>query len=349
MKITVAQRLRPYSHRPGVSCLLPQTSLRVQVFPALIRFGDISCWPIEELLELSVGVTGPVVDFTVQQDLEASKIVVWGHAVEGYFRYSIRVGEEGIVLVLDKAPENGLAFGGRVLKAKDKFLLGVDTTIFNELLPGRLSLGSHKKQDWDMIIRRNDLIEILPIWLRLGNGIRKGKISGPLLSSCKSLIEERRKEEVISVFAKFFMAGFSEMLVPRMADDQYQGITDGVVDGEPLDYLAVGAELIQGLFIQYDKNILDLLPVLPSEFHCGRLVGVEFEELGVVDIEWSKKMIRKVILRATSEEEIVLRLPRQIKSYRLREGLKDRGKRVSSGSELQTRLRQTYLLDNFQK
>ena len=62
MKIAIAERLKPFSHTPGVACLIPGTCWKVEAFPTLLRIG--------EKYDLPLPITGPVADFTLELDLE---------------------------------------------------------------------------------------------------------------------------------------------------------------------------------------------------------------------------------------------------------------------------------------
>ncbi|EPP37158.1 hypothetical protein CP8484711_0563B, partial [Chlamydia psittaci 84-8471/1] len=79
---------------------------------------------------------------------------------------------------------------------------------------------------------RRDLKEILPLWLRLSalvptdvqdaECLNKG--SGKLLVTAYQKIQERKKTEIYSALSSLYLAGFSENLLPRIYDTEYQGI-----------------------------------------------------------------------------------------------------------------------------
>jgi len=75
MKIKIAERLRPFSHTPGASCLIPGTCFAVTAFPTLLRIDQH---------EIKLKLTGPVSNFTLQQDLEKNCVFVFGKAKEGH-------------------------------------------------------------------------------------------------------------------------------------------------------------------------------------------------------------------------------------------------------------------------
>ena len=186
MRITIAQRLRPFSHTPGACCLLSGSVLRFQFFPTKIVIDDLSGPTPREVTYLDLNLTGPVKDFTVQQDLEKGMLRVWGHYKEGFVRYSIAAGTEpcSFIFKVEKSPKSGVRSEtlNKTLHAKE-MLCFLNGDIVSELLSStpkehcRLSLGSHKAQDWYLVQRRADLQEIFPVWHRLGKMLPETSIS----------------------------------------------------------------------------------------------------------------------------------------------------------------------------
>jgi hypothetical protein len=348
MRIKIAQRFYPFSHVPGTECLLPGSPVLLRVFPARLEVYNASSWPEKFIGSVSFPVGGVVERFTVQQDLEHSCVKVWGHCPEGYFCYRVVANVPGPTLIYEKQPESW---------KKENFEFDLDYPQELHDKGKRLSLGNHKKQDWELISRRCDLTEILPIWLRLSDSIpivedfiEEGVCS--LFSQAEDIIAKKNVLDVVSIFKKLFLSGFHGIMVPRLDDDQYQGIVNsGEVETEtsPLQVLSRGAELIEKLFIQLNGNVINILPVLASEFHCGRFTGILCGDQGSLDMEWSKKLIKKVIFHAAKESVLKLRFQKGVKTFRLRESIKDKGVRVSCGSDIEISTGKTYFLDNFQK
>lgn len=129
--ITISRKLRPFSHLSGVKCLLPGTNLIVETSPHLLRIGTFEI-PID------------CRDFTLQQDLEKNCVWVFNKS----FRIKIAAGL------------NGFTVG-------DQFY-PIDTKLHIPEQIETLSLGSHKSQDWDLVLRRMDVAEILPVLYNLG-------------------------------------------------------------------------------------------------------------------------------------------------------------------------------------
>lgn len=353
MHIDIAERLRPFSHAPGASCLIPGTPFVAQVFPSLIRLYDLTTPTSPLRAEISVNIEGPVEGFTVTLDLEKAWISVQGNSIAGFFRY--RIHPQGISVL--KSPVE------RLFPTSCPLLPVIEKDKADPVMipypTDRLSLGNHKSQDWDLVTRRLDLTEILPSWLRLAQLTPPQKVLKPyqgtaaLLSICEEAIKKGRPENILSALKKLFLAGFTQLLVPCFHDARYQGIVPPIdterLIGSPLVLLQDGAALIRRLFVDVQPDHVTILPSLPPEFHCGRWLHISLGHRGLLDIEWSKKTIRRVVLHAAHQHEAKLRFPNEIKSFRLRCGPQDRGQRVLVNTPLSCAAGQQYLLDNFQK
>ncbi len=223
----------------------------------------------------------------------------------------------------------------------------------------RLSLGNHKSQDWDMVCRRRDLTEVLPAWLRLNQLIpyegslaksKKGTLA--LLSQCEKSVQEKDKIQLVKVFLNLLTAGFHGILVPSLNDERYQGFNlEKVLPGDaltPLLLLRDGARSLRGLFIETAGDTLRILPALPPEFHCGRFVDVECAGLGQLDMEWSKKNIRRMIFRAALDGSIFFAFQNHVKTMRVRQGTKDRGRIQPAEASVQIEKGKEYFLDDFE-
>lgn len=306
--IKIAARNSPFSHRPGIACLLPGTHLRVKICPARLSFFRGSTL----LFHLDVTCAGPVLDFTVQLDLEHSQIRVFSRT--GFKRYVLRREGDAVFLNGEKLP----------------------CTLHEALVPPpseRLSLGMHKKQEWERVASRLDLKEIFPIWLHFGQATPpapQSPLQGTLrlLQHCRELIREKRKTEVVSAFKNLFLAGFEALLIPRLFDTDYQGILppeEGIENEIALPLLTQGAALIRSLFFQEEHGVLSLLPCLPPEFHAGRYLNLCTRAGDRLDIEWTKKEMRRVILHPVSQE-LHLQFPKHLKKCRVRSSRKERGR-----------------------
>lgn len=346
--INIAQRLRPFSHTPGTSALIPRSSLAAQIFPTRILLTDLATSEKNSLLWV---LSGPFEGFTIVQDLERMQIRVFADAQEGYFRLRFAAKEEGLSLFVERAPKE-ISFvwneEKKVLKEKEEWILPISITLFTPLKE-RLSLGSHKKQDWDLVKKRGDMREILPVWLRLFVSLSNAPKVGTASFLEKCNIEN--KNELEKQFLNLFQIGFEGILVPRLTDDQHQGIIkEGALpkDANPLALLSEGGRLIRSLFFRAEKNILYLLPALPKGFAFGRFTNIS-SDWGEFDLEWSKKTLRKAVFRAKKTGRLELVLQKQIQNFRVRNSHRDKGKTFSRETPLLVEEDHTYILDRFQK
>lgn len=330
MKIAIAERLKPFSHTPGAMCLIPGTCCKIEAFPCLIRLSDTA---------LSLSLTGPVRDFMLQQDLEKNCVYVSGRAQEGFYRLRFWADEKGIHLFVEKTPQGGLAINGKSVQRKEEIVYPTGHAFFLPQAWERLSLGVSRTQDWDLVLRRFDLKEILPVLFGLGQKVpRQG---AACLKDGSSLLKDGTLEA-------FCLARFSHILVPRIFDNQYQGfISEDCEHLDPFFLLEAAAHRVRNLFFRQDKNRLELLPACP--FDAGRMTDVQIDGLGRIDLEWASSTLRRAILRASVSRNVSIGLQKDLHSFRVRTTRSGRGQRHNSIDPLMLEAGKTYYLDRFQK
>ena len=257
--ISIRERLRPFSHQRGAKCLLPGTSVQIQAFPHLLHIGS---------LEIPLDNDPLNRDSTLQQDLERNCVWVFGKN----FRIKLTAKPDGVEMILNKK--------------SIFFPMALEEIIPKEI--ERLSLGSNKAQDWDLILRRFDLKEILP----------------PLY------FLSQKTANILPVHSQnletFYLSSFSDMMVPKNLNET-----------KPIFGTTFG--LIRSLFFQEKENKLILLPNNP--FPEGRLLNIQME-MGSLDMEWSKNQLRRVTLFPKKTGEIFLDLPEKITSFRCQKTIK---------------------------
>lgn len=286
MKIEIRERLRPFSHLPGASCVIPGSHSIVTAFPTLLHI-DSHVIPLK--------VTGPVRGFTLSQDLEKNCVWVFGQAPEGRFKIRIEAKIGGILVDL----------------GREKKLLPLSNTYQVRASFERLSMGSHKAQDWDLVLRRFDLEEILPILFALG---QKTPAALPRPSSGTARLLNFSDLPGLESFCR---AAFRSLLVPRLVDDQHQGFCQNEeADGNPFFLLEEASRRIRSLFIVQEDKALSLLPV--CLFPAGRMSDVELPGIGRLYFEWLKGRLSRFILRASHTTDIQLRLHPSIQTFRLK-------------------------------
>lgn len=231
--ISIATKLRPFSHSIGAKCLIPGTDVVLETSPNLLRLG---------CLEIPLN-NDPFLKLTLQQDLERNCVWVFGKS----FRIKIAAKPEGFVV------------GDKFYPADIQFHVPhqIET----------LSLGSNKAQDWDLVLRRMDMTEILPVLYHLGQKTTPGtRVS-------------------FSNFEEFYRSSFEHMAVPR---------------GK---FLRETFEKIRSHFIGEAGNQISLLP--ENSFPHGRLLNAQ-TEFGAFDIEWTKRKLKRASFSPRKTGEIYL-------------------------------------------
>jgi hypothetical protein len=366
MKITIAERLHPFSHLPGVFCLLPKSEWQVEVFPALLRFSSLA--DASKQMDVKLSIPGPMQGFTAEVDLERGVVLVFGMTAQGYLRYQIHRQPDGISIAFEKLPKGGIVCAcvqksiHYEIKEKQTLLLPIPEEHLLPRVPEeRLSLGMHKAQDWDLICRRQDLKEIFPLWLRLGQMTPHISQEIPsigtfrLLAACQEAVANKETLRICPLFEQLFQTAFAGICVPHLTDEKHQGILPD--DNIPstlsaLPILTLGGKLIRSLFFQEMEGGWKILPFLPSEFAAGRFVDIVTEKGEKISFEWAKHRLNKVVLHAAAERSVVLELPKQTRSLRLRTARTQKGKVVTVNDGyvgLALKANQILFLDRFER
>jgi hypothetical protein len=176
-----------------------------------------------------------------------------------------------------------------------------------------LTLGKHTKLDWELVLRRMNMEEMAPILFELGQLAPESKAKTPILNFLKF----SDKTEVAKQLKLFFKTGFHGLMAPRLIDEDFQGIVEEEkVEGSPLALLREGYNALRSLFFLEDEGF-SFLPMLPPEFHAGRLVNLRSSLGDLVSMEWSKKLLKKVYIKPAKTREIPLTLQKSLCSFRI--------------------------------
>ena len=343
MKIAIAERLKPYSHTSGTGCPIPGTLWTLIAYPTRLEMYHGS-----KKIILSLGIKGPVDNFTLQLDLERGSILIFGQSKEGYYRLRLEASDEGFDLYAEKTPAGGIETSQGRLHPKDQIHFPVELTFHLAAHTERFSLGNHKEQDWDLVTRRLDLKELIPPFLNLAQKI-------PCIEPQPLQIDlpkgKPEKNQIEPLLRTFFQVGLKQLLVPRIHDDHYQGIDliRSTAEAEPYFLIQQMAQWIRSLFFTQNERRLEILPALSPEFNCGRFIGIRCPGIGTLDFEWTKFFLRQSILKAEVAGEVLFDLQKGIESFRVRRSLREKGKRHNAHEPLLLEPNKTYYLDRFQK
>ncbi len=304
MTIEIAARLKPFCHLPGTFCIIPLTSLQVQAFPTLLRYTDLQTG---KTWDQALDWKGPVEGFTVELDLEKGSVEVFGKTAEGFRRLKIQEAK------LERSLE-------------------------------RLSLGKHTKLDWELVCRRMDMEEMVPVLFQLGQLVPETPEVHVAATPILKFLEFGDKTEIAQQMTCFFKTGFHGMMAPRLCDEDLQGIAEkGPVSGSPLALLRRGYEAVRALFF-VDQNGFAFLPNLPPQFHAGRLVNLRTAQGDLISIEWSKKLLKKVVIKPGTTREVLLTLQKSLHTFRVNKKIKHDVK-----NPLLLTAGKTLFLDRFEK
>jgi len=327
--IKIAQRYRPFSHLIGAKCLIPQSQWIVQAYPALIRLIKD-----KKLIEIFLSVKGPVDGFTLLSDLEDDVVRVFGKGKEGYFGFKIAHVEKKMILEFERGTGITCTLDNKkmALKKGERIEILVEDRALKKNDSERLFLGKTKKLLWEQVISRRDLAEIFPVVFLLGQKVQS--------NSSYLAIEDFQTE---------LLGGFEDILVPLRKDGRYQGLSIDEIskDTSSLTRLSRFQKSIRDLFILENDGIV-ILPRLLKEFHAGKMLNVRLKKC-ILDMEWSKKKLRKIHIMGTSNANILFNLPKEISSFRLKMHRREKGSIIYRDEKFQIKKGERYFLDKFKK
>jgi len=353
MQIKIKQKFNLLSHRYGSKFLIVKTSYFVQIFPALLVFKDLNS---EKSFKISLDFIGPVKNFTIFQNLLSGDIKVCFHAQNGYISYKILIREKILGLYFENLPNDQIDIKlekTKKVNAKEKFELPIQVISENE--PKEfLFLGIHKKQDIDLIKNRENLLEILPFLFLFSQFfediqskcVRKNCIVKELILK----IHKKEKKDLEDQFLKVYKAHFFDAFIPRVNDEDFQNIIQYVdaKDSNPLHILRKLFYVIKSTLVEANDKEATFLPALPVSVHSGKALNITFP-IGSFDIEWSKKLIKKLIFRSVKDVKLKFNFQSKIKTYRLKTSVKEKGKTFKNKDFLYFEKDKIYFFDKFQK
>lgn len=353
----IANRYRPFSHTPGCKIVALGTEYVLSVYPTALTIQSEK----GRQIHIDWDLTGLVEQFTVTQDLEKNKIVVQGIAKEGFFSYEL-FADTHLLVRIDRAHMGelcGTLANDKIsLKPKEsKVLCTLDKPVTRDPLE-RLSFGNHKAQHWEKIHERSDPLEYLPFWFTAGQfAINQPAESsvGTLsyLNRCKELLSQGNPEKFLETLRELFYVGFEGILVPKLYDNKHLGVLSDQREEKKVTsqtLLREGYQLIRSMLLEQEGSHLAILPHLPACFHAGRCLDLKIEH-GKCSIEWSKKLLKKVVILLDQPQTLHFSFQKPLKSFRLKGSAQDirvRGVKMHCHDPVVLD-KGVYILDRFEK
>lgn len=321
--ITITQRFRPFSHKPGASALIPGSLWSIVAYPAKIILQK------EKVIhELNLDAQGPVEGFTFIQNLEKDRIEVFGKAQNiGFFKLFIEHIENNISFTLDRGSCLKCLLDKKsiLLNAKESFTIEVlDKALKLNNFPERLFLGVHKKQDWDRVSSRASLLEMLPFVFLLGQK-----------TPSQSIQDIKNIEHVLG--------SFSGILVPDQQHAQNLGVSFDLANRGCL--LASLYKKIRSEIFQERDNALVFSDSFFQKTISGRVTGLITQMISM-NLYWVKKKLRMITFKALSDGQLFLDFTNKAESFRMRLNKRDKGVKMTVKTPLQIQQNQIYIIDN---
>jgi len=145
------------------------------------------------------------------------------------------------------------------------------------------------------------------------------------------------------------VSSFSGLFVPHLKDIFHLGYALPKPSKNPPSPFTLLSELyfsIRSFFIIKEAKTLFLLPHLPPELFCGRLLKLKEEGL-TLDLEWSKKELRLLKIKASSDHSLILFFQKPIQKCRIR--VDNKSSIFENKSTFNFEKSKTYFFDRFEK
>lgn len=343
-------RFAPFSNQMGTHVWIPYTEVIAKIFPTRIELDG-------EVIEFDLH--GPIEAFTVFCDAEQGKVRAHIRTAEGFTTWYLYKEDEELHLELRKGPAAGVRYRmeGRfkTLKPRESLVFPLKKGFQNESSLERLSFGCSKKQEIKGIYERKDIEEFLPLIFFLSQ-MALGKVKeiqggiGDLLKELDQAHLEKDRQGVTHLFEKIFTLGFFDLMTPTLEDLYFQRLVKTEVKKgfSPFHLFPHLYSRIRRCFLEEEGKKLHILPCLPTKTVAGRLTDLEQGSLKI-DLEWRKEEVRRMSIETSKKETLELVFPKEMKSYRIRRHLRDRGERVDTGEPLILDPNVRYYLDCFMK
>ncbi len=359
--------MRPFSHKPGVAVPYPLLQIICIVYPTKLKIID---WKDSQkvLMVLQFKFKTPCTGFTVFKDLVKQEVDIECQFDDNFakFRLGYNEPEKHFALSLLRYKEEFLNYEvkrpHKIAVISKQLALKKPLVLFNNLdidpvpKPEILFLGCHKKQEIEAVLERKDLCEFLPLWYLWGQFClikHTAKDTEGMLVFLKQLHDDinHKKHDALGPCLKTLLAtGFAPMMVPYLEDYKHWGLALPKLTNASCSPWAVLGELfklIRQFFILKKRQDLFILPHMPPELFSGKLIGVQEGGLEM-DLEWTKKQIRRAVITAKKDADVCLHFQTGIKQFRLKEGHQDKGRIVKNFSTLSLKKKNIYFLDRFE-
>jgi hypothetical protein len=361
MKIEARHSFIYFSENPGSKSFVPLTDWEVEAFPTLLMLKNAKD---NRLFHLHFNFNGPVSQFKMFLNLEKDLILVQGFDPhQQFFRYQIQKKEQSIEIVFKKGINlDQIHFDincplevqteKKTIKIKIPDLRSMEAVSREILL-----LGMHKKQDIDLMLRRNDPKEILPLWFQLAQllptCVDHSQGLCHLIDRMNHHIHLKEKPLFARDLQYFIPASFTSFLMPRLNDENHTGIEKKekfeVVHADKIALITKGKKILRSLFLDQKNDAIEILPCLPISFSSGHCMDWVIEDRGLLSFAWSNHHLKKISFAANKDFDLLLHLPHGIKEFRMRKERSDKGIKIHAQEKISVKAGEEYFFDRFTK
>ncbi len=355
-QIEIKQKLKPFSITPGIEIPYPQTEHVFKLYPTYFEIYKEG----KSVFQAHLNFKEVPKNFIAHFNLYSGKIEVQLTFEKGALHFDLYSNSESLVLLVKRntfknldLKVEGASRSQKIVLKKEFILIGSASTTSTPHLE-LLSLGSHKKQQIERILERRDVAEIFPILFMLGQycKLERSKNKEGSLVFIKKLqdhLKQKKHDCIVSDLMPLITSSFSGLFVPHLEDVFHLGYTLPRLSKNPPSPFTLLSELyfsIRSFLILKESKSLYLLPHLPPELFCGRILKLKEEGL-TLDLEWTKKELRLLKIKATSDQSLKLCFQKPIQKCRIR--VDNKSSIFKNKSTFNFEKSKTYFFDRFEK
>lgn len=350
--IRIKKRFHLFSTKPGSQIPIAQMGVVFTLYPTEIELsveGKVQRWQLDFQVQLK--------EFKVFFDPIKNEIDVELKSLDSFFAYRLAFFEKGWQLTLKRSSpkkslrvkkDNSSTF--ETLALHESFFLAPQASkdgLRNE--PQLLFCGVHKKADVEAIQKRRDIREYLPfLYLFAQMSPTENKETTPefdqRLKKLKESIEQAKHDEMTPLLDEIYQFFFTSFFTPTYQDPDKWFSCSKTPQGSDFSILSLLYPFLGRLFFEKTSNGYHFLPHLPKELFTGKLIHVKENDFEF-DLEWSKKKIFRMTLRAIRDSDKTLYFGSKIKSYRIR--VDNNSTIYKNGDSIRLRCGAIYQLDRF--
>lgn len=342
---------RLYSEKPGVQIPWLASCELLQFYPSLLRIEDSQ----SQVHEIQIQSEETLNSFKIFYDLLKDQIEVFLESTNHFYHFVLSREAKQWLLNLKRASQ---PLQITLNEYKQKVSQG-ETFLIEAMHMERLKktkevifCGEHKKSEVEAIFKRSDVREYLPFLFLMAqnNSFQEFKKTSSFKNhlALEKALESHQHNHLIAPLNHLIKTNFSDFFVPHVGDPFSWSFEEKDSENTMDRFNLLGSlyPLLRRFFLLKKQTQLFFLPHLPAELHCGKALQFQEEHL-CIDFEWSKKQLKRILLKPSRDQVLTLHFPSKMKHCRIQ--VDNNSSFFQNGEQIALQANKNYQLDRFEK